>query len=150
MAKQAESKLQKRIQEALKKAYPKSFWFKHHGGAFSAAGIPDLIGVVNGRFFGLEVKCPGKLRTLTPIQAHVIHRLQEAGACAAAITSPEEALALVAAFSPPPEARGKVRPLVERVLSRIRAEDRKDLVRWGVPVAAGQRVNSNRRIENKP
>lgn len=147
MAKKPESRLQKRIQAALKARWPKSFWIKHHGGPFSAVGIPDLIGVVNGKSFWFEVKLPGKLRTLSPLQAQVIHRLQEAGAIAAAITSPEEALALVEAFSPPPEARCTVRPLVERVLSRVRAEDGKDLVRWGIPVATGQRVGSDRRLQ---
>lgn len=147
MAKKPESRLQQKIQKALKARWPKSWWVKFHGGPFSAAGVPDLLGCVNGKFFAFEVKCPGKLRTLSALQARVIHRLQEAGAIAAAITSTEEALALVEAFSPPPEARGAVRPLVERVLSRVRAEDGENLVRWGIPVAIGQRVSSDRRLQ---
>jgi hypothetical protein len=35
-------------------------WFmKTHGGTYGKAGVPDIIGCLNGRFFGIEVKRPG-------------------------------------------------------------------------------------------
>jgi hypothetical protein len=125
--KKPESRLVRRIIKRLKTEFPGSFWFKHHGGIFSAVGIPDIIGVVNGRAFFLEVKVPGKLKTLSKIQAAVINQLQRAGACAACITSPEEALALVDAFAPAPKSGREIRFRVNSLLARIRAENRQNV-----------------------
>jgi hypothetical protein len=124
MAKKPESRLQQKIQKALKARYPRSIFIKYHGGIFSAAGIPDLIGVVNGKPFFFEVKCPNKLRTVSKIQQAVILQLQRAGACAAVITSPEEALAIVEAIAPPPESWRELRTKTERIISRVRAKNR--------------------------
>ena len=33
-------------------------YFIHFGGGFSACGIPDIIGNVNGHFIGIELKSP--------------------------------------------------------------------------------------------
>lgn len=125
--KKPESRLQRRIVKALKLEFPRSFWVKFHGGIFSAVGIPDLLGCVNGRFFAFEVKVPGKLKTLSKIQAAVINQLQRAGACAACITSPEEALALVDAFAPAPKSGREIRFRVNSLLARIRAKDGQDV-----------------------
>lgn len=149
MAKKPESKLQQRIQKALKARYPRSWWVKFHGGIFSAAGVPDLLGCVNGQFFALEVKCPGKLRTLTPIQAQVIDKLQRAGACACTITSVEEALAVVGAVAPPPKEWCALRAKTERILFGIRAKNGEDLVYWRVPVAAGQIGYDDSRLQEQ-
>lgn len=150
MAKKQETRLQQKIRAALKLRYPKSWWVKFHGGMFSAAGIPDLIGVVNGRPFFFEVKCPGKLRTLSPIQAYVIDQLQRAGACACTITSVEEALAIVAAIAPPPTEWCALRAKSERILSRIRAENGEDLVYWRVPVANKPAGYTDSRVQEQP
>jgi hypothetical protein len=57
---QPESRLQRRIRAALEARWPTSFWTKYWGGPFTRAGIPDLIGCVQGRFVALEVKRPGE------------------------------------------------------------------------------------------
>ncbi len=150
MAKKPESRLQKRIHKALKARWPKSWWVKFHGGVFSAAGVPDLLGCVNGQFFAFEVKCPGKLRTLTPIQAQVIYQLQRAGACASAITSVEEALALVEAIAPPPARWRELQSKTERIISSVRAADGKDMVRWGIHLAARQSIGLDRGVQEQP
>ena len=53
--KQPESRLQSKIRKALEDKVG-GFWFKMHGSLFQMVGLPDLIGCVEGLFFGLEVK----------------------------------------------------------------------------------------------
>lgn len=96
MAKQPETRLQQLIQRALRKAFPRSFWFKHWGGPFSPAGIPDLIGCVDGLFFGLEVKLPNDKRSKTSeIQDETIADIIAAGGVALVVRSPQEAVQAV-------------------------------------------------------
>lgn len=98
MATKPESKIQKKIQEAIRAKYPDSFFFKTHGGPYQAAGIPDLVGVINGYFIGLEVKQPEKLATVTKLQADCIRKINTAGGGATVVTSPDEALAFIELF----------------------------------------------------
>jgi hypothetical protein len=94
MAKKSESKLQQRIQKALKAEFGRSMWIvKIHGGPFQKAGIPDLIGCVHGLFFGLEVKMPdGKL---SRIQDFTLSDILKAGGIAAEVTTPEQAVRIL-------------------------------------------------------
>ena len=49
-----------------------AYFFSPIGGAFSAHGVPDLVGCWRGLFFGIEVKAPGKLKNTTENQrAHL-------------------------------------------------------------------------------
>ena len=93
MAKQGESKLQRRIREALEIEFPTSYWFKHHGGPFSRAGMPDLIGCVSGRYVALEVKRP--VGSASRVQRSTIARLKRAGALTGIVKSPAEAIDFV-------------------------------------------------------
>lgn len=91
-----ESDFQKKIMEAVKKAYPKAVVVKIAQGEFSQGGIPDLIAVIDGHFFGLEVKRPyfhGK--TEGTLQAKTIRRIREAGGTAGFISYPQEALDMI-------------------------------------------------------
>lgn len=94
-----------------------AWWFKVHGSAYQAAGIPDLIGCDRGRLFGIEVKEPGakstaaergaiaKLAALgiptgsaggcSALQALTIRRIIAAGGAAGVATSVDEALAIL-------------------------------------------------------
>jgi len=56
-----EADLQRKIQSAIREAGGKVI--KIHGGPYTVAGTPDLIGVLNGRSFAIEVKLPGKQPT---------------------------------------------------------------------------------------
>lgn len=52
------------------KNLPKCWFFKVHGGSiFQVAGIPDIIGVINGKFIALELKAekgkPSELQVRT-------------------------------------------------------------------------------------
>jgi hypothetical protein len=52
----AETRLVHKILLALGKKYPGAYFRKIHGSPFQHAGIPDIIGCVQGYFVGLEVK----------------------------------------------------------------------------------------------
>jgi hypothetical protein len=67
--------------------------WKIHGSASQSAGLPDIIGVFKGRFFGIEVKRPGEVPS--KIQAHKLKTISDAGGIAGVATSAEEALALL-------------------------------------------------------
>jgi Holliday junction resolvase len=51
----------------------------------SKNGCPDILACINGKFFGIEVKLPGKMNTVTPIQHHNIKKINESGGCAIAV-----------------------------------------------------------------
>jgi hypothetical protein len=91
-----ESRLQRNIRRQLVTAVG-GHWYKIWGGPYQKAGIPDLLGCVNGLFFGLEVKQPGKGKKSKPsdLQKIEIELIQLAGGCAGVVTSPEEAIELV-------------------------------------------------------
>jgi len=90
-----ESKLQRKIREALEKEFEDSFWFKVHGGPFQMAGLPDLIGCVAGIYIGIEVKHPEQDHPLSRIQKIRIRQIQEAGGYAACVEDVEDAIELV-------------------------------------------------------
>lgn len=91
MAKQPESRLQKRIQEHLKKRFPGIYIFKMWGGPFTPAGIPDLIANYRGRFIALEVKLPKAQSKPSEIQLKTIEKIKASGGIAAVVRSTEEA-----------------------------------------------------------
>jgi len=88
-----ESELTKRIRIALSKEG--GLWVKVHGGKYQVTGLPDLIGCYQGRFFGLEVKLPGKEGTLTPRQKHILEQINESGGKATMVTSVKQAVDFV-------------------------------------------------------
>jgi hypothetical protein len=81
----------KSIRKALDKHYP-GFYFKTHGGPFQRAGLPDIMGVHQGRFIGIEVKRPGKKHNESSIQEYVRNRISLAGGIAFVATSQEEVI----------------------------------------------------------
>lgn len=93
MANKPETRRQRRIKEALKKDFPKSFWIKIWTGPFQVRGFPDLLGCVNGLLFAFEVKEPGK--DAEPHQERIMKRIRKAGGIACVIYEPQEALNVV-------------------------------------------------------
>ena len=61
---------------------PRGHAKKVHGGKMGRAGEPDIDAVVDGRAVKVEVKAPGRLHELKPIQEY---RLQQWGAAGAAV-----------------------------------------------------------------
>ena len=70
------------------KTVPECFCWKEHGGAYSTAGIPDIICCYRGRFVVFEVKTPtGKL---TKLQETTLQRIRNAMGQAFKVTSVDE------------------------------------------------------------
>jgi hypothetical protein len=91
--KKPETRLQARIRLALI-AEIGGWWVKIHGSPFQHGGLPDLLGCVNGLFFGLEVKMPGE--KLEPLQELCLEEIRTKGrGYATRVTSVEEALKFV-------------------------------------------------------
>lgn len=51
----SEAAYTKKVTQHLK-SLPKCWFFKVWGGGYQRAGIPDIIGVLNGRLIGIELK----------------------------------------------------------------------------------------------
>jgi len=92
MAKGPESRLQKKIQDRILKEYPHTFIFKSHGGPYQRSGLPDLMFVIDGYFFGVEVKLPGKENTLTKLQQFTIEEIRKANGTAFMSTDPDHTI----------------------------------------------------------
>ena len=88
--------MQRKIRKALESKYG-GWWFKVWGGPFQVAGIPDLVGCVEGKFFAFEVKRPlGK--GPTAIQAETMRQIiEKGGGVAMEVRTPQEALNAVKA-----------------------------------------------------
>ena len=93
---QRESRLSTRIIKECKEALGLDlFIFKVRGSEHMMAGLPDLIGCYQGRFFGLEVKVPESRGNTSIRQEYVMGLISRAGGITAVVTSPQEALAIL-------------------------------------------------------
>ncbi len=71
------------------------WWFKTHGSPYQMAGLPDILGVHDGRFVAFEVKIPGKETQTSPRQEMTMHRIHEAGGVTAVVSSTHGALGVL-------------------------------------------------------
>ena len=95
MSSQREGELARAIIQALS-ARVGGFWCKIHGGPFQKAGLPDIVGCVDGKFFGIEVKMPGK--EPTALQARVLEEITDSGGYATWVTRVGQAVSEVEAW----------------------------------------------------
>ena len=86
-----EADLVRKIKRALEERFQGSYWLKIPGTRY-LAGVPDLIGCVEGRFVALEVKRPDTSYGVTERQEANIKRIRDAEGIAAVVTSVEEAI----------------------------------------------------------
>lgn len=89
-----ESYYQGKIIKFLKATYPGAFVWKATAGAYSRQGIPDVCAVIDGRFYGFEVKRPF-IGTPTIIQKETIKQIRAAGGVVAVVCFPEEVKKIV-------------------------------------------------------
>ena len=82
---------QSEIKEALKKKYPDAFVVKISQGAYSEGGIPDVLMVKGGHYFGFEVKRP-VVGIRSKLQEETVRKIQAAGGTAAFVRWPEGAI----------------------------------------------------------
>lgn len=84
-----ESYYQDKIIRHIKELFPSAFVWKAAAGAYSRQGIPDVCTVINGHYYGFEVKRPF-VGVLSKIQEQTIKRIQAAGGRAYVVTYPAE------------------------------------------------------------
>jgi hypothetical protein len=93
---QRESKLSRRIMDALKEEYrERVFVFKVWGNEMQVAGLPDILGCLDGMYFGLESKLPESRDKVSPKQEFIHTQITNAGGRVAVVCSPGEALRTV-------------------------------------------------------
>ena len=89
-----EGYFQKNIIKALNIKYPLAFVTKIAQGAYSQSGIPDVLCIVDGHYFGFEVKRP-ILGKPSKVQLQTIRWISDAGGTAAVVSYPEECFAII-------------------------------------------------------
>jgi len=92
-----ESSLVSRILKALKGRG--GYWFKVHGHPGQTRGLPDIIGVYQGRFVGLEVKVSHRKNRVTELQRYTLEQIRKAGGVGEVVTSVQEALDVISQIS---------------------------------------------------
>ena len=75
MAKTPEAKVKAKVNGILKSH--KAYFFYPFSGGFGTSGIPDIVGCVNGKFFGIECKANGGKPTA--LQLHNLNLIQLCG-----------------------------------------------------------------------
>jgi hypothetical protein len=86
----SENDLQKKIVKVLN-SYEGTFFTRIHGSPYQRMGLPDVVGVWQGTFYGLEVKLPGKERNLTAIQQRTLDKINAAGGIGEMVTTVDQA-----------------------------------------------------------
>ena len=84
-----ESWYQAKIIRWLKETYPQAFVWKAAAGPYSRCGIPDVCMVLDGQFYGFEVKRP-EVGLLSKIQEQTIKEIKAAGGIFCVVTNPED------------------------------------------------------------
>ena len=84
-----ESWYQAKIIKWLKEAHPDAFVWKAQAGPYCRQGIPDICAIIDGHFFGFEVKRP-ELGRLSKIQEQTIKKINAAGGTAAVVSFPAQ------------------------------------------------------------
>ena len=84
-----ESYYRARIIKWLKEQYPDAFIWKAAAGPYSRGGIPDVCMVLDGQFYGFEVKRP-EVGRLSKIQEQTIKEIRMAGGKVAVVSFPAQ------------------------------------------------------------
>ena len=84
-----ESWYQAKIIRWLKENYPQAFVWKAAAGPYSRCGTPDVCMVLDGQFYGFEVKRP-EVGLLSKIQEQTIKAINAAGGIVGVVSYPED------------------------------------------------------------
>lgn len=90
-----ESYFQSAILRWLKENYPAAFVWKVQTGPYARQGVPDICAIIDGRFYGFEVKRPF-IGRLSRIQQSTMEAIEKAGGRAGVVTWPEDCEKLIA------------------------------------------------------
>lgn len=86
-----EKDYQKKIIAGIKKAFPDGFVRKITIGQYSEGGLPDVMCIIKGHYFGFEVKRP-VIGEATDLQKRTMKQIEEAGGTCRVVSYPEEAI----------------------------------------------------------
>lgn len=89
-----ESYYQTKIMEWLREEYPTAFVWKAAAGPYSQGGIPDVCAVIDGKYYGFEVKRP-YLGVTSQLQKQTIKKIIAAGGVAEVVTFVEDVEAVI-------------------------------------------------------
>lgn len=89
-----EAYFQKKVKKALIEEFPEAYIIKVAQGMYSESGIPDILCILYGHYFGFEIKRPVFGKT-SAIQEQAISRIRKAGGTAEVVTYPEEAIKII-------------------------------------------------------
>ena len=89
-----ENYFQDKIIKALRKSYPDAFIQTITLGYYAQRGLPDILAIIDGHYFGFEVKRP-IVGSLSAIQGKTRDDIRKAGGTAEVISYPEEAMAAI-------------------------------------------------------
>lgn len=84
-----ESYYQKKIMETIRGLFPSAFVWKAAAGPYGRGGIPDVCAIINGKYYGFEVKRPF-IGAPTKLQLQTIKKIQAAGGRAYVVSWPVE------------------------------------------------------------
>lgn len=70
------------------------FWKEASGFGYQISGLPDICGIINGRFYAFEVKRP-LLGKVTPVQEKRIEEIRAAGGVAEVVCFVEEVKVII-------------------------------------------------------
>lgn len=89
-----EAYYQKKVIDGLKKQFPDAYIAKIAQGMYSQGGIPDVMFIMRGHYFGFEIKRPvfGKISKLQEV---TMARIRRSGGTAAVVSWPEEAEGII-------------------------------------------------------
>ena len=76
------------------KTIPGAFVWKATAGPYSRQGIPDVCAIIDGHFFGFEIKRP-YIGKATKVQEETIRQINKSGGTAAVISFAEQAKEII-------------------------------------------------------
>lgn len=125
---------QDKIKKALKAKYPRAFVVKISLSMYSQAGIPDIMMIYCGHYFGFEVKRP-VVGIPSKLQEETIRKITAAGGTALFVRWPEEAIQAVEGY-----AEENLRNVGAQIVAGIG-----DVIRGSAETLMGNQVNYSRR-----
>ncbi len=86
-----ESYYQRKLLKGLKEKYPEAFMVKIAQGAYSQGGLPDILVILDGHYFGFEIKRP-LIGEVSKLQEMTMARIRAAGGTTGVVSWTEEAI----------------------------------------------------------
>lgn len=84
-----ESYYQRHVMDYIRANYLDAFVWKAAAGPYSRKGIPDVCAIIEGRFYGFEIKRP-YIGVLSRIQEQTMEQIRTAGGIAEAVCFAED------------------------------------------------------------